>query len=89
MFTEGKKNFYLFQNVCQAPLVQIAPIYVLFQHMVKHAEAYATVTKKPAMLLQGVQPKPQVLSFAPSMIEIFNNTINSIFNKPIGAVTNI
>ena len=62
-------DLYLLKNVCQAPLVQIAPLYVLFQHMVKNAKAIATVTTKPAMLLQDVQPKPQVFSFAPRIIK--------------------
>ena len=51
--------------------------------MVKIAKAIATVTTKPAMLLQDVQPKPQVLS----LIKIFNFTINRISNESKGAVT--
>ena len=49
-FWKINSDLYLFQNACQAPLVQIAPLYVLFQHMVKNAKTYATVTTKPAML---------------------------------------
>ena len=57
--------------------------------MVKNAKEYATVTTKPAMLLQDVQPKPQVFSFsfAPLIIKIFNFTISRISNYSIGAVT--
>lgn len=80
-FWKINSDLYLFQNACQAPLVQIAPLYVLFQHMVKNAKTYATVTTKPAMLLQDVQPKPQVLSFATWIIKIFYFTMNHISNE--------
>ena len=46
-------------------MVQIATLYVLLQRMVKDAKTYATVSTKPAILLQDVQPKPQVLGIAP------------------------